>query len=79
MKWMRSSCKKAFELLLRTAAHVSKPRFKASSTIKEPMKPLAPVMSIFGFMRAKVQRRKRKTKVIFAFFNKKHYLCHIKT
>ena len=35
------------ELLLRTTAHVSNPWRRASSTMKEPMKPLAPVMSIF--------------------------------
>ena len=38
--------KNALELLLRTAAHVSKPRRSASSTIKEPMNPLAPVINI---------------------------------
>ena len=47
MKWMRSSCRNARELLLRTAAQVSKPRLRASSTINEPIKPLAPVIKIF--------------------------------
>ena len=54
MKWIRSSCKNSLELLFRTAAHVSKPLLSASSTMKEPMKPLAPVISILGFMGAKI-------------------------
>jgi hypothetical protein len=54
MKCIRSSFRKAFELLFLMAAHVSKLCLSASSTMKEPMKPLAPVMGIFGFMGAKV-------------------------
>ena len=44
---MRSSYKNSFELLFLTAAQVSIPLRRASSTIKLPMKPLAPVTSIF--------------------------------
>ena len=46
-KRIRPSRRYLLELPLRTAAHVSKPRLSASSTIKLPMKPLAPVTNIF--------------------------------
>ena len=50
MKLMRGSVKNWRELVPRTAAHVSNPLRRASSTIKEPMNPLAPVISIFNFL-----------------------------
>ena len=68
MKWIRLSVRNARELLFLTAAHTSMPLASASSTMKLPMKPLAPVMSIrsmyisfcradkyFGFENAKLQ------------------------
>ena len=46
MKCMRSSCRYRRELVGRTAAHTSMSRRNASSTIKLPMKPVAPVTNI---------------------------------
>ena len=55
MRLMRGSARYFVELLPLTAAHVSMPRFNASSAMKLPMNPEAPVMRIF--MGAKLLRK----------------------
>ena len=44
---MRESVSQVVLLCGRTAAHTDQPNVSACSTIKLPMKPLAPVMRIF--------------------------------
>ena len=46
IRCMRLSVRNSSEVVLRTADHVSKPRFNASATIKPPINPPAPVTRI---------------------------------
>ena len=77
MKWMRPSCRYCRLLDRRTAAHVSMPCFNASSTMKLPMKPEAPVMRIFilSFLGQRYDKKTRRGEKRAKFAKNKGIRC----